>query len=132
MVTEPTVTLSKSTVAIGSDVTVTGAGFPANVSATVALHSTPVTLATVTTSATGTFSVDVTVPGGVDLGAHTIVVSGAIPVPVTVDLTVTAVAKLASTGVTTEWLVPVAGALLLLGAAGTWSGAYSRRRRRAG
>jgi hypothetical protein len=128
-VTAPTVTLSASTVAIGGQLTVTGSGFPANVSETIVLHSTPATLGTVTTSSTGTFSLTATVPGSVGSGSHTVVTSGSSPVTVTVPLTVTGGSgtTLAATGTNDGWMLWLAGALLLVGALGVGVATRTRR-----
>jgi hypothetical protein len=59
----------------GGTVTVTGKNFDANATVKLTLHSKTYLLATVTTSATGTFSVDVKMPAGV-FGHHLIIATG--------------------------------------------------------
>lgn len=88
-----TLGLSSVSVDAGDAVTVSGSGFSPNATFDVVLHSSPVTLATVTTTATGTFSKVVTIPAGTTGGAHTIDVAGA-----TIGLTVIAPTALARTG----------------------------------
>jgi hypothetical protein len=80
----PTLGLSSTSVTAGDSVTISGSGFVPNSTSTVVLHSSPVTLATVTMSATGTFSATVTIPTGTAAGAHTLTVADA-SVALTVD-----------------------------------------------
>ena len=65
----PTIGLSKSSGLTGDSVVVSGQGFSLNSSATLVFESTPVSLGTVATSATGTFSTTITVPD-VPVGPH--------------------------------------------------------------
>jgi YVTN family beta-propeller protein len=60
----------------GRTITVTGSAFTPSATLTLSIASTPQTLATVTTSPTGTFSQSFTVPCSVDAGAHTITATG--------------------------------------------------------
>jgi hypothetical protein len=80
------------------------------------LHSTPVSLGTVTTGADGTATVTLTLPAGVSSGSHHLVVLlGGSPV-LTMPVTVTAAgAELASTGAAPGGLLLLAGALMALG-----------------
>ncbi|WP_254712432.1 alpha-N-acetylglucosaminidase C-terminal domain-containing protein [Humibacter ginsenosidimutans] len=72
---DPVVTLSTSSVKAGGVVTVTGEHFPASVTATIELHSDPVTLSKLSTDSNGSFSVSVTVPKDAPTGKHEIVVT---------------------------------------------------------
>lgn len=73
-------TVSDSTPAPGEGVTVTGSGFAPNSSVTVEIHSTVVTLATVTADANGTASAAVTIPTGLAPGSsHSIQLIGVDP-----------------------------------------------------
>ena len=87
-----------------------GNGFAPTASFDVVLHSTPVTLTTVTTTAAGAFSATITIPAGTAGGAHTIVVGGA-----SIALTVVDPAALASTGSDPSGPLGMAAALLALG-----------------
>ena len=57
-------------------VTIVGSGFAAFSTARVVMYSTPIVLATVTTDANGSFSVDVVVPAGLAEGPHNFVATG--------------------------------------------------------
>ncbi|MFG6444521.1 ThuA domain-containing protein [Microbacterium sp. P07] len=70
---DPTVVVSPTGVAVGGQVLVTGAGLPADTDVEIWIYSDPQRLATVRTNASGTFSVNVTIPAGVDPGTHQIV-----------------------------------------------------------
>ncbi|MFT8638614.1 hypothetical protein [Bifidobacterium sp.] len=70
-----TVTLSQKSVRQGEKLTVDASRLAGNASATLELHSDPVTLATGTTSADGTVSSSVTIPKNATVGKHTIVVT---------------------------------------------------------
>lgn len=130
-VTQPTLTLSSSSVALGGQVTITGSGFPAGVSQVIVLHSTPVTLGTVTTSATGGSTLTTTVPVAVGAGSHTITASsGTTPITATAALTVTGTA-LAATGTDDAWMLWLGAALLLVGGSGLGIATHRRRRGRA-
>lgn len=67
--------VSPSTVAPGGKITVTISGTCANETFTVTLHSTPVTLGTVTTNSAGSGSGTFTIPSNTSAGTHTITVS---------------------------------------------------------
>lgn len=70
-----TASVSPSTVAPGGSITVTISGTCANETFTVTLHSTPVTLGTITTNASGAGSGTFTIPANTPAGTHTITVS---------------------------------------------------------
>lgn len=70
-----TVSVTPPTVAAGGSVTVTLSGTCGNETFTVTLHSTPVTLGTVTTNASGSGSGTFTIPSNTTSGSHTITVS---------------------------------------------------------
>jgi hypothetical protein len=105
-----TLGLSASTVTAGNTVTVSGTGFAPGATLDVVLHSSPVTLTTVTTDPTGAFSVAVTIPAGTAAGAHTIDVADS-----SIALTVLGAAALASTGSDPSAALGLAAALLALG-----------------
>lgn len=60
----------------GKKVTLSGTGYLANSTISVAIYSTPQVLTTVVTDGTGSFTVEVTVPDGLASGQHTLVASG--------------------------------------------------------
>ncbi len=70
--------LSATTPSAGSPVHLEGSGYAPNSAVTITIESTPKTLVTTTTDATGSFSVTVTIPGGYS-GAHTLVATGVAP-----------------------------------------------------
>jgi hypothetical protein len=86
-------TVTDKTVRPGQQVTIAGDGFAPSTRLDAALNSTPIHMATFTSSATGTFSTLVTIPAAATPGAHTIVVSGTganggnrqVAIPVTVQ-----------------------------------------------
>ncbi len=63
----------------GSSVHISGGGFAPGATVTITLHSTPVTLGTVTASGAGTISADVVLPAGTVNGSHTLQADGAAP-----------------------------------------------------
>lgn len=71
-------TLSTSSPPAGSTVTVAGTGFQPGSNVNVTIESTPQLLATVTTGASGDFSVDVTIPESFS-GQHSLVATGMDP-----------------------------------------------------
>lgn len=83
---------STETAKAGEKVTLSGSKFPAGGSLTVTLHSDPVTLATITTGADGSFRATVTIPANTPAGAHTLVAAAG-DVTASVALTVTAAAN---------------------------------------
>ncbi|WP_341579836.1 hypothetical protein [Microbacterium schleiferi] len=70
------ITASASDVTQGGQVVLSGGGFGPNETVQIELHSTPVVLASIPASATGTFSTTVTIPAGTAPGAHTLVARG--------------------------------------------------------
>jgi CshA-type fibril repeat protein len=60
----------------GQDITVIGTGFAPFSTASVIIYSTPTNLGSTTTDASGSFSLPVTVPGNLAVGAHTFLASG--------------------------------------------------------
>jgi hypothetical protein len=107
----PTLNLSSASVDVGGTLTVSGGGFVPNATLDVVLHSSPVTLATITTDPTGAFSAAVTIPAGTAAGAHTIDVADASVALTVVD----PAAALASTGSDPSGPLGLAAALLALG-----------------
>jgi hypothetical protein len=63
----------------GDTITVTGLGLPAGTTLDVVLHSTPTDLGTVVAAADGTFTQTDTIPQGIDIGPHTIIVTATGP-----------------------------------------------------
>ncbi|MGN6326126.1 Ig-like domain-containing protein [Pseudolysinimonas sp.] len=117
-VERPTLAFDTDRIAAGADITVSGTGFPAGSTQALMLHSTPVTLVTVTVSPTGTFSQVVRIPADTAPGSHTITATGpgvtADPAALTVVAATAAAAALPPTGVDSAWLVlPAVGALML-------------------
>ncbi|NKY21787.1 Ig-like domain-containing protein, partial [Cellulomonas denverensis] len=70
------VTLSKDEVTAGDDLVVTATGLAGNEAAEIWLHSTPVRVAEVTTSADGTVQATITIPVNAAAGDHQVVVNG--------------------------------------------------------
>ena len=67
----PKIGLSKSAGLTGDSVVVSGSGFSLNSSAALQFESTPISLGSVATSATGTFTTTITIPN-VAVGPHTV------------------------------------------------------------
>lgn len=110
----PTVVIPDS-VAPGTELQISGSDLGPSSTYRIELHSTPVVLGSITTSAAGTFGSGFVIPRGTAAGTHQVVVydpNGNIVA--TADITVTAGPNLAATGATTDydWFVG-AGALLL-------------------
>ena len=88
---------STASVDAGKKITVSGSGYAPFSTVTVLIYSTPQVLTTVVTDATGSFSLEVTVPAGLAAGQHNLVAAGVDPtgamrymtLPVTVTATVT-------------------------------------------
>lgn len=126
--------VSPSTVSPGGSVTVTISGTCANETFTVTLHSTPVTLGTITTNASGSGSGTFTIPSNTAAGTHTITVSDVSGNSGTATLVVTG----ATTATTTASGLPTTGtdaaALGVIGAAAVGAGGLlvlgARKRRR--
>jgi LPXTG-motif cell wall-anchored protein len=74
--TSTSVTLGSKSVVAGGSLHVTGAGFSAGEKVSVTLHSTPVTLATLTATSTGAVSGNVVIPSDTAVGSHEIVLLG--------------------------------------------------------
>lgn len=72
------VTLSRTSVAAGEKVTLHASKLPASTPVRVELHSDPLLLGTATTTAEGTLDLEVTIPAGVETGAHTVVVTAGV------------------------------------------------------
>lgn len=71
----PTISVSTTTPLAGEAITVTGVNFIAGATVRLELDSSATVLKTVTASASGTFTTQVTMPAGL-LGSHTILASG--------------------------------------------------------
>lgn len=69
-------TVQNSSVRQGHSQTVTGTGFARGETVTAVVHSTPVTVGSVTTNAQGTAMVRFTVPAALAAGAHTVLLTG--------------------------------------------------------
>lgn len=67
---------STGSVSTGTKITLSGSGYLPLSTISVAVYSTPQVLTTVVTDATGSFTVEVTVPDGLAAGQHTLVASG--------------------------------------------------------
>jgi hypothetical protein len=88
-----TLQLSTDTVAAGGSLQVVAAGFAPGEAVAVALHSTPVTVATGTVTADGAFAATVSIPADTSVGAHTLTATGATSGAIaSADLVVTAAA----------------------------------------
>jgi hypothetical protein len=106
---------TKASVAAGKTITVSGSGYAPFSTVTVLVYSQPQILTTVVTDATGSFSVEVTVPAGLAAGQHHLVAAGVDPNGelryLTLPITVTdGGATLAYTGA--DVVVPAVGGLL--------------------
>ncbi|HWL02893.1 MAG TPA: right-handed parallel beta-helix repeat-containing protein [Microbacteriaceae bacterium] len=119
----PSLVLSRTSTAVGDQVTATGTGFPANTTFTMVFNSTPVTLGTATSNASGGLSFAFAVPTSVSAGAHTVTATLAGNVVGSAAITVTG---LPDTGSDAN-PAALAGLLLLLAGAA----AIGLRRRRA-
>jgi hypothetical protein len=71
---KPSVVLGAQNVVAGGTLKISGSGFDAGAVLRIELHSTPVSLGSVTASATGEFATTVTIPTAIPAGAHTLVV----------------------------------------------------------
>lgn len=85
----PTFSLSRTSTATGEQVTATGSGLPRNTTFTMVLNSTPVTLGTAISNASGALSFVFTVPASVSAGAHTVTATLAGNVVASAAITVT-------------------------------------------
>lgn len=119
----PSLVLSRTATAVGEQVSAMGTGFPADTTFTMVLNSTPVTLGTATSNASGALSFAFVVPTSVPAGAHTVTATLAGNVVGSAAITVTG---LPDTGA--DVVLPGAiGAALLI--AGFLLAAAARRRR---
>jgi hypothetical protein len=121
----------------GGSITVSGIGWMPNTQVDIVLHSTPVDLGTADVGNDGSFSKSVSIPGGIEIGSHTVQVSGtmgdgdqgtaSIPITVTAAVTTTTVGGGSGT-------LPFTGStvlpLLVLGLSFVGIGLALRRRRR--
>ncbi|MDG6110239.1 fibronectin type III domain-containing protein [Dactylosporangium aurantiacum] len=113
----------------GSSVTVRGDGYAAHSTVTLTMYSTPVSLTSVVTDATGSFVTQVTLPAGLAAGQHAIVAQGVdtlgVPRIMQVSATIRATAALRGslpvTGVPVTVLWLLGAALLMGGAALRWT-----------
>jgi len=131
------VSISASSVAAGSNLTVDATGLTPGQSYVVILHSTPVTLGSATAGVSGALRLAVAIPAGTAVGPHSVSIANAND-PATLfasaALTVTAAtaaSALALTGLVTAPPLVAASVLLLLGA-GLAVGSRLRRRRARG
>jgi len=118
----PTLLLSRVSTAVGDQITASGAGLPANTVFTMVFNSTPVTLGTASSNASGSLSFSFTVPTSVPAGSHSVTATLAGNVVASAAITVTG---LPATGLDTAAATLVGALLLLTGAA---SVALRRRR----
>lgn len=136
--TSPTLQLSRTTVAPGEAVVLTGAGLPANTPLQVNFLSDPVRIGSVTTNGSGAFQTTVTIPADATGGAHQINVTdsggqvlAAANLTVARSTTPTATRTLARTGYGLQAMIVLATGLILLGhLVSSRSPAASTRRRR--
>ena len=99
----PVATLSAASATLGSTQTVSATGFAAGEQVQAVLHSTPVTLGTVTAGANGAVTVSFVVPAAVGAGAHTVTLTGLTSgLTVSSPLTLTAAVVVAPTTTTTD------------------------------
>jgi hypothetical protein len=124
--TQSTATVSKSTVAPGEDVTFTGSGFKANTDLAGTFESTPVSLGTVRSDASGNVRAVFRIPASATAGAHQIVVSGPAATSGThravanVTVVRSASGTLPATGARADRLALVGVAFLALGVYSVW------------
>jgi hypothetical protein len=92
----------------GDTITIAGSGLPAGTTLDSVLHSAPTDLGSVVAAADGSFTQTVTIPEGVDLGAHTIQVTASGPgiVTTTQQQAVTVTAKPSGSGTKTAPVAP--------------------------
>ena len=77
--TLPTVTMTSTTVAMGQDITFTSCCWSPNATVKGTVNSTPIDLPTMTSDATGKLGKSVAVPSGLELGEHTLTLTGPVP-----------------------------------------------------
>jgi hypothetical protein len=103
----------------GQTITVSGAGFaPETAGFGVTLHSDPVSLGTVTTDASGAFTLRAVIPAAVDAGAHTVIVTINGVEVATLAVTVFAADPAAAAATTAEGALAVTGSGSQLGVVG--------------
>ena len=112
--------LGSSSVAAGGSVTIAGAGLDENQAIALELHSTPVSLGSVTTDGDGAFSATITIPAGTTPGEHHVVAVLADGSQITAAITVAAAGSvsgggLALTGADSGSFLLLAAVLLALG-----------------
>jgi len=105
----------------GGTVTLSGTGYKANTTITLAVYSTPVTLGTTTTNGAGAFSVVVTIPSGLDVGGHTLVAAGLAPDNTLRYLSVPVVVATPAGSGSSGGLAVTGAATRVLGALGAWA-----------
>jgi LPXTG-motif cell wall-anchored protein len=133
-----TITVTPNAVPPGGTITVTISGTALNVTFTIVLDSTPVTLGTITTNAAGNASAAFTVPASTPPGAHTVVATDNADPSVSASTGLTVLAVAAPVTPTPSSTIPVTGAevggIIMLGAAAIGAGGFlvlaARRRRR--
>jgi hypothetical protein len=143
------VSLSTASVAPGGNLTVSVKGLPASTEASIELHSTPVTLATVETDSSGSLVAAVRIPANTAVGSHSIVVttgavSGSAPLtvvgvgsgasgagsrPASATDSASVETSLAHTGTSVSVWAVAAAILLLLGGGGMAIMSARRRNR---
>jgi hypothetical protein len=137
-----TISVSTTTPAVGEAITVTGKNFGPHAKVTLILQSKTYVLGTVTTSATGTFGTDVTMPRGLT-GHHILSAQGGNPLCQADPIEIVIGANGASptpgpngppgtafTGVDVLWLIALAAALIVVGIALNRRSNSRRRRSR--
>ena len=125
---------AKAAVSPGATMTLTGSGYLPNSTVSVIIYSSPQVLTSVITDATGSFTVTITVPKGLESGQHTLVASGVDPsgavryvtLPVTVSGGTTGSGGLAYTGF--DAALPLTGGLIAV-AVGVALTVLARRRK---
>ncbi|WP_050721680.1 endonuclease/exonuclease/phosphatase family protein [Microbacterium sp. GCS4] len=128
---EPTVAIGAQSVVAGGTLKVSGSGFAAGTALRIELHSTPVALGSVTTSAAGEFATTVTIPAAIPAGAHTLVVILPDGTQLRSAVTVTAAQGGASTGELAQTGGVLFGAALWAALAALVAGGILMIRRRA-
>ena len=135
---DPSVELSTASSSAGGTLTVTAAGFEPNEPIEIWLHSTPVKLYAGTASSTGTVSQTVTIPTGIEAGAHRIEVRGSNSGSVFTPLTIKAAPQASSAkdgdvlpatgaGDGLLWTAGISGALLIAAGAGLFAARRNRK-----
>ncbi|WGD38519.1 GH92 family glycosyl hydrolase [Lysinibacter sp. HNR] len=76
VITDPQLTVSTDTLRPGDTLIVNGTGYAPGEQVNAVLHSTPITLATITANGDGVFSASITIPVDTEYGDHTLVFTG--------------------------------------------------------